>query len=135
MVFFHWNEQYSINVKSMDEQHKKLIDIINDYYECIVQKKTKEGTIIAIKELVDYTKTHFSQEEALLKKHAYPGFEDHKPLHTMFIDKIEDIQHRFEQGRMVLSLEITNFLKDWLINHIQKTDKQYAIYLNGKGIF
>lgn len=134
MAYIDWTEDYSVSVKPMDDQHRKLFALINEYYEGISQKKNAEALAKIMHGLLDYTKYHFGDEEKLMLKSGYAGYPEQKVQHDFFIGKIEDYQKRIAEGKMLLSIEITNFLKDWLVKHIKTKDKEYGPSLNAKGI-
>jgi hemerythrin len=129
-----WTDAYSVSVKPMDDQHKRLFDLINEYYEGIAQNKNKEAMAKILQGMLDYTKYHFSDEEKLMLSNKYPGYEEQKKQHDQFIATVEDYKQRIASGKLLLSVEVTNFLKDWLVKHIQGKDKQYGPYLNAKGV-
>lgn len=134
MSYFEWGETYSVSVQAMDDQHKKLFALISDYYDSIAQKKTKEANAAILQGLLEYTKYHFGDEEKLMLRNNYPGYGEQKAEHDTFIATIQDYQKRINEGRLLLSVEITGFLKNWLVHHIQAKDKQYGSFLNNKGI-
>ena len=84
--------------------------------------------------LVSYTKAHFSTEEQLLQLHGYPDLAAHKVQHKKFTDQVSDFQRQFSEGTLTLSIDVMNFLKDWLKNHILGTDKKYTSFLHGRGV-
>jgi len=134
MALFNWNESLSVKIDSIDDQHKVLINMINEFYENIRVKSNKELISKLIKEMKEYTQTHFSNEENYFKQFNYPEYESHKKEHVAFVDKVIDIEKRFNDGTLVLSFEITNYLKDWLKEHIQGTDQKYSEFLIKNGI-
>ena len=134
MSLIEWNDNYSVNIAEIDKQHKRLFDLINEIYDAMKQRKTQEILGKAIAQLVNYTKTHFSYEENILDKYSYPALSNQKKEHELFVAKILDFEDGFNENRLFLSTEITNFLKDWLITHIQGADKNYSNFLNNKGI-
>ena len=134
MVFMEWTENFSVKVPSIDEQHKKLFGLINDFYSGFNEKSIKERMTELIKGLKDYALYHFSTEEKYMEMYNSPGYKNHKKEHEIFIEKIADISERYESGRLVVSLEITNFMKDWLTNHILGTDKKYSQLFIEKGV-
>ena len=134
MSYFEWGENFSVSVHAMDDQHKKLFALISDYYDAIAQKKTKEANSAILQGLLDYTKYHFGDEEKLMLRNNFPGYQEQKAEHDEFIATIQDYQKRISEGRLLLSVEITGFLKNWLVKHIQVKDKQYGPFLNEKGI-
>jgi hemerythrin len=85
-------------------------------------------------ELIRYTETHFQTEERLMQTHRYPGIESHKLEHHMLVKKVADFQKEFDSGRTSVSIEVMNFLRDWLNGHILGTDKQYIHHFESKGV-
>jgi hemerythrin-like metal-binding protein len=129
-----WEEKMSVGIQIIDIQHKTLIDSINEFYNAIGGSSHNDLTHKLLKKMKEYSIFHFNSEEALLKKHAYPEFDGHKKEHQNFISKIDDIDKRVKSGQMVLSLELTSFIKSWLTNHILVIDKKYSAYLKSKGV-
>lgn len=134
MALFEWTEDLSVGVLTIDEQHKKLIAIINELNDAMKNGKAKEIIGKVIKELLDYTKYHFSKEEGLMAQANYIGIESHKLIHSQFVKNIENFENDFKNGKITVTLELINFLKDWLIKHIMGTDKKYSSTLIEKGI-
>jgi len=127
-----WTEDLSVNDLSIDNEHKHLFDLIDNFYKSIKDNSPKERLEELILGLVDYTKTHFANEEAYMQKMNYPDLEAHKRLHDAFIDKVHNYYERLKGGKLILSIEVTNFLKDWLTNHIKGTDQQYVLFEESK---
>ncbi len=134
MPLFQWSDDYSVAVAKFDHQHKKLIDIINELHDAMKAGKGNQilGNIVA--KLVDYTKTHFTEEEALMQQYKYPGLAIQKTQHDAFVKELQKIQKNLESSTVSVTLDVMNFLKSWLVNHIQKTDKSYASFFNAKGV-
>jgi hemerythrin len=133
MPVFTWNDSYSVGLTSMDNQHKKLFDLINKLYDAMGAGKGQEAVGPAIKEMLDYTKTHFTAEERILERHNYPGLAEQKKQHGIYIQKVTDFQQKAQANSLTLSFEASQFLKEWLLNHIQVIDKQYSDFLKAKG--
>ncbi len=135
MALFNWNAQYSVNIKEIDEQHKVLIKLINDLHEAMKAGKGKDilGTIL--NELVQYTVKHFSYEENLFTSNGYPDSKAHKEVHKKLIDQVTTLKNNFDNGNEVISMDVMNFLKEWLSGHIMGTDKKYSSHLNAQGVF
>ena len=132
--FISWNDDYSVGIDSIDEQHKKLINLINQLQTAIDYSTGGAYEREALKELVDYTKTHFTYEEGLMEKSEYPDFEAHKAQHVEMIKKVEDVLSEYEKEPDTAMSNAVNYLKDWLINHINGTDKEYSRHMISKGI-
>lgn len=131
---FTWNESYSVKVAICDSQHKKLFEIINELADAMRSGRGQDVVSKTVTELLDYTNTHFQQEEALLKKTNYPQLAPHQEQHRKFVADIEALQKQPKQGHAANSVQVLNLLRDWLLNHIQKVDKQYSEYLNAAGV-
>jgi hemerythrin len=130
-----WNEKMSVGVGVIDEDHKKLVSLVNELYEGITAGHGKETLGKVLDGLVSYTKMHFAREEHYFVKTGYPGAAAHKKEHDELTRQVTDLQARYKSGQIsTLSLELMTFLKNWLINHIQGTDKKYGPHLNAKGI-
>jgi len=134
MPLLAWKEAYSVNVKEIDDQHKKLIAMINELNDAMAAGKAKEvlGEILA--RLVSYTASHFANEEKLMQTNGYEGFQDHKAKHEKMTVKVLDLQSQYQQGKAAMTIEVMNFLKNWLDKHILGTDMQYSAFLNSKGV-
>lgn len=124
-IFFNWNPIYSVGIEKIDEQHKKLLDIINELYAAFMAKKTKEITNDIIAKLVDYTHYHFSFEEQMLVESNYTELNKHKELHSELVKKLNGFKHQIENENIDITYNLMNFLRSWLIDHIQGEDKKY----------
>ena len=134
MALITWNDSFSVNVAEIDKQHQSLVQMMNELHDAMRQGKGKnvEGQIIA--ELVRYTVTHFNKEEKYFDQFGYPEKESHKKEHTYFVKKVSDFKNGFDEGRLGLSVQVMNFLSDWLQKHIKGTDKKYSHFFNEKGL-
>lgn len=137
MPYINWNKEYSVSVKSMDEQHYKLVELANNLYEAIKSGRKNEALVETFRGLVDYVQIHFTAEEKILEENDYPFNQllKHKQEHRDLIAKIKDLFEKAKSGSAVVSYEMLNFLRDWLMIHIAESDKRYGPFLNSKGIF
>ncbi len=126
MTLIQWNEEMSVNNEEIDAQHKKLIFILNNLQIAVAERQNREVLSKIIEALVDYTQYHFSTEEKYFHLLEPKLAEKHKKEHDNFVEKIKDFQEGYQNKRMLLSLDILEFLRDWLINHILGTDKKCA---------
>ncbi|RPH31051.1 MAG: hemerythrin [Bacteroidales bacterium] len=134
MAFLNWTESLSVKINSIDEQHKKLIELINGFYEQVSHRTNDENISILLKGMKDYTQMHFDYEEKYMKQFNYPDYPSHKKEHDFFISKVAEVEEKVKKGKVVLSFEITSFLKDWIKNHIQGSDKKYTAFFIKNGI-
>ena len=89
--YVEWKDEYSVGIDSIDQQHKKLLGLINQLQTAVDYSTGGEFEREALDQLVDYTKTHFSYEEGLLEQNAYPDYEPHKAQHVEMIKKVEEV--------------------------------------------
>jgi len=134
MALINWSANLSVNIKEIDTQHQKWIEIINDLNDAMKAGKSKEILGDVFKRLIDYTKFHFKYEEDLFEKYGYMDKVSHKMLHQKLVNEVNGYYNDFKAGKMSVSIQLMQLLSNWLIDHIQKTDKGYSKYLNDKGV-
>lgn len=134
MALIEWKDEYSVKVDIVDIQHKRLFEILNQFYEDIIAIRGQDSIKKVVNDLSEYAVIHFKTEEDIMKKIDYPEYKMHKKEHETFVNKVIELQTKLQNGAFVLSIEVLNFLKDWLINHILKVDKMYTEYFNKHGI-
>jgi hemerythrin-like metal-binding protein len=131
---FPWNSRLIIGIDSIDEQHRKLVMLINDLHQAM---KSKVGTAESgriLDELAEYTRYHFDFEEKLFDHHTYPAAAAHVSEHRALVEKVNAFREDFRMGRAGLSMDLMYFLSDWLRQHIMKTDKAYVPFFKGKKV-
>lgn len=132
--YLKWKSDYSVGIVSIDLQHRKLIDLINSLQTAVDYATGEQYERKALDELVDYTMTHFKYEEDLMEKYGYTDFESHCREHARMIARVEKVLADYHRDQHVALQEALDFLKDWLINHINGTDRQYSQFLIDKGV-
>jgi hemerythrin len=130
-----WNDAFSVNVKEIDAQHQHLFELVNNLHDAMLKGQGKTALATILDKLVEYTSVHFSTEEELMQRCGYIGLAGHKIEHDQFTQKTLDLKTRFDKGEIGLTLQVMDFLRDWLKNHINGTDKRYSTALNAKGVF
>ena len=133
MARVEWKEDYCVGISSIDIQHKKLFIEINNFYDNLVYKKNSEALLLILAELKKYAIYHFDTEEALMKQYGFPGMQRHIKEHEVFKKEIELFEKKIKDGSMVLSLQVTTFLENWIMNHILLTDMKYSEFLVSRG--
>jgi len=134
MALITWSNLYSVNVEEIDNQHKKLVDLINLLHDSVKAEKGKETLAKVFNELVNYTAEHFSTEEALMKRTNYPDFEEHKAVHNSLVQHVKKLQQDYFNNSESSLHDTLSFLRDWILKHIAGTDKKYSAHLNAAGI-
>ncbi len=134
MALFTWNDSFNVNIKLFDSQHKQLFDLINQLHDSMMVGKGKEIMGDVLKSLLTYTKTHFAEEERQLKTHNYGDYDRQVKEHAIFVQQIADLQKKHAEGNAAITQSTLNFLRDWLLKHINVEDKKYSQYMNSKGL-
>lgn len=130
-----WTDDLSTNIREIDEQHIRLINLINALHKAMSAGKGKDALAKILDDLKEYTVFHFSNEESLFEEHHYPQEDGHMTAHKMFVDKIIDFEGKILSGKASVTMEVLEFLKDWLVKHIKGVDQQYSAFFNKKGIY
>jgi hemerythrin len=132
--YVEWKDEYSVGIDSIDQQHRKLLNLINNLQTAVDHSTGEAFEREALDELVDYTRTHFSYEEGLMEQNDYPGFAEHCVEHQRMIAQVESVLAEYQQDQETAMQNAIDFLKDWLIKHINGTDQQYSQFLIDKGV-
>ena len=129
-----WVPEYNTGIDVIDDQHKRILDYINEIVE--ISDGTDRARVKQILDnIIDYTQSHFTFEESLQEEAGYKYRVPHKRVHDLFIKKIESYRDRFEMGQSIEG-ELHEVSSKWLINHIQHDDADYvgAVKENMMGI-
>lgn len=129
MDLFQWNGRYDTGIGCIDAEHRKLVGLLNGLFRAMRTGKTDEPLKELLDELADYTRVHFANEECLMSRHGYPGYAAHKLEHERMTRKVQELQELLARGRISLSIEVFQFLRNWLSNHILDIDQRYAPFL------
>lgn len=121
-----WNENYSIELNIIDQQHKKWIDFINILYRSFKNEVPVADINENISKLLDYTDYHFGFEEKYLEDFNCGKPDEHKKLHEKFISTIKDYQTQFNNGDYNSVYKLIVFINSWVLHHIQVEDKAYV---------
>lgn len=131
---FEWSNSYSVGIGSIDAQHQNLFRLADELYAAMNAGQGKAVCAKILDRLVQYTNTHFAHEERLMRLHDYPDFAAHKAQHDALCKQVQQFQADFNSGRVAMTIQLFQFLKKWLQEHIKGTDRLYAPYLIGKAV-
>ncbi|MET0066501.1 MAG: bacteriohemerythrin [Candidatus Thiodiazotropha sp.] len=127
--FVSWKPEYSVGIQSIDEQHIKLLNLINNVRAAVLCDTGPDFERGALEDLVAYTQGHLKYEEELMREHEYFDFEAHKGQHDRMVSQVDLYVKRYdEQGGEILP-EVADYLQRWLMQHIQGTDRKLCDFL------
>lgn len=132
MNIIEWDPIYTIGIDTFDLHHQKLISLLNDAYSSIIDTADRSAQQKILDELCAYADYHFAAEELAMNQRHYRGMASHLVEHTVFRTKVAELQGKFAGGDDLFCTDMLLFLEEWLINHILKVDKEYAIALQDK---
>jgi len=134
MALITWTNDFSVGVEEIDNQHKRLVNMINELHDAMKQGKGNEHVEDIIIRLVDYSKYHFNTEEKYFHQFSYPDKESHIQTHVDFIDKVSIFAEKFKNNEVMLTIDVLTFLSDWLRNHIMGIDMDYSDFFIENGL-
>jgi len=134
MPLLTWNSKYSVGVEAMDKQHTMLFTMINDLHAAMSKGHAQSITGALIGKLARYVHEHFSAEEAMMASTRFPDLAKHRALHRDLTEKVDEFAARYARGEGGLNVQLLNFLRDWLTNHIQTVDHGYMSWMNEHGV-
>jgi hemerythrin len=119
-----------MGIKIIDEQHKGLLDFVNNLFNHATGKEQEERAFFkeVIQQAVQYIKDHFSTEEKYMLATKFPDYAAHKKAHDEFVVTVVKTVKDFEAGKRLVLDKFAYFLKDWVLSHIAVMDTQYAKY-------
>jgi len=134
MDTFTWSNDYKVHIAQIDSQHHHLVALVGRLITAMKEGKGSDVLGRILTEVISYTQTHFAAEEHLLRAHAYPDYAAHRQQHESLTKQVNTLYERFQKKEIALTIEVAQFLKDWLTHHILGTDKHYSQFLLSKGV-
>jgi hemerythrin len=127
-----WDDRYLVGIQLIDDQHKELLRLINNFYLGCLEEDENAKTYfkLTVHGLINYIQYHFSAEEQILERIKYPDRAAHKRQHDEFVRDILEKAGNFERGRAVSLKGFIRYVKDWMVTHITLIDKKYATYIH-----
>lgn len=134
MSYFTWSDALSVNIQIIDDQHKGLIGILNSLHEAHLARKGRDVQKQIIESMLAYAESHFQTEETYMQQYAFPEYHSHKEEHEQFAGKAAQLKERLDEAGFVFTIEILEFLKEWLKNHILVADMKYSDHFKKRGL-
>lgn len=125
MPLINWSTKYSVGNPSLDTQHQKLVSVINEFHDAMKAGKGKDILGKILSDLINYTEGHFRYEEKLMEDAKFPGLFAQKTEHNKLTEQVLQFSEAFRNNNTTVSIELMQFLKAWLVNHIEGMDMKY----------
>lgn len=131
MSFIEWEHTVKVDVHEIDEQHEKLIGLLNDLHQAMKSNQGEDALNSALPALIEYTRLHFAAEERLMTEAEYPDYERHKFEHDRLLAQLVNMERRVQSGEFVLTVSVMLDLHDWATGHIAGSDRPLGAFLKG----
>lgn len=129
-----WGEDFSVGVRELDDQHKRIVTIVNTLLDMNDTNVGSEIISDTLTKMTQYASDHFKTEEQFMLDYGYPEYLSQKKQHQEF----KKMTVNFCVGTMVhnatVPTEIFTYLKSWWTNHILKEDMKYKDFFHTKGV-
>ena len=132
MSLFQWKDGFSVGNSEIDGQHKKLFQLADRFHSAMANGQGKQILQQTLAELIDYTKHHFAAEEKLMLKSSYPEYQQHKAEHDALTAKVVQFAKDVEADRAIVTIDVLQFVREWLVNHIGHMDNKVGQYVQSR---
>ncbi len=129
-----WGKPYSVEVAELDEHHKYLFILINILQTAFEKNEKRSTAEMVLDQLSDYSDYHFKAEEELMDRVHYPDLLAHRREHEQFVQRIAGFKQQATQRFEIDSAAIVDFLRQWIVEHLQRVDRKYSSYMHAAGV-
>ena len=126
MAYFAWTEDLRVNEPMIDLQHKRLFALAEALFVAMKAGAGRDVLEKTLRDLLTYTKVHFAAEEQVIAQRDYPGLDAHRRVHMALTKRVQDFQDKFAAGSGAITIDLMQFLKEWLQKHIKEDDLSWA---------
>jgi len=126
-----WDESYSVNNAELDAQHRKWVEMINDFLVGLENTgdDSADNTHETLTAMLHYARQHFMGEEKYMREIGFPETVAHIRIHNEFYGQVSASLLAVESGSLVLAADLLRFMRGWLLEHILTEDKKYSLYV------
>jgi hemerythrin len=128
MALLDWSPSLSVDVAEMDVEHQKLLALVNNLNEAMKQGRARDELVLVFDALAHYTQMHFTSEERFMEQIGYPDLAQHRQEHAELIRQVTAFKADYDAGKALISVKLMGFLREWVRDHIQKSDKRYGVW-------
>jgi hemerythrin-like metal-binding protein len=126
VAFFPWSKgEYSIGLNVFDLEHERLAALISSVHEAVLVDRDRAKAGRLLEHLIEQTRAHFNHEERSMADVEFPGLQAHVEEHERLLTDLRGLLRQFQSGTLS-AMALPKFLKEWLVPHIQDSDRLYA---------
>lgn len=126
---FEWSTDYAVGIRLVDEEHQQLFVLAERLHRAMLEGNGKAVLVNLLARLVDYTCYHFAHEEQLMERIKYPGYGEHQLEHGELRSKVREMQGRAASGELTMTIDLAQFLMEWVKHHIIASDRRIGNYM------
>lgn len=126
MALFIWTNTLSTGNSHIDDDHRLLVERVNSVLECIAQRADNLALSQALDKLGSFTREHFAQEEALMRKVGYALTQAHSAQHQALLEQMDQVIAQLRAGQAIDQMALYSNLTRWVVDHIQQYDREFA---------
>ncbi len=126
MAFFTWKNSFCIGIKELDEQHRSLLECLNDCHTQVSKDKGARLDPELLARLKGFAATHFPAEQEMMRLFGYEGLGAQEQHHRYFTSQVEELETALAQGNETSAQSVLTFLRDWILEHVLSEDKKFA---------
>ena len=129
MAYFEWANDMVIDNGPIDEDHRKLVDLVNELHTATSQGRGQEVVDKLLTQLIADTEEHLREEERVMEQAKFTNLERHKQGHAKFVEQLRELQQKQQAGSITVASQLSTVLRDWLSLHIRRGDKELLQFL------
>jgi hemerythrin len=133
VAMFRWTADYSVGIRQIDEEHQQLFILAESLHQAMLEGKGKAILVDLLASLVAYTCYHFAHEEHLMERIGYPDYRQHREQHENLRSKVREMQERAASGETTMTIDVAQFVMEWVKRHIIASDRRIGHYLKTVG--
>ncbi|MGD8566465.1 MAG: bacteriohemerythrin [Gammaproteobacteria bacterium] len=128
MPLIAWSEEFDVHVVEMNEQHKTLINMMNELYQLNKNGEPKPQILGRMNSFFDFARWHFAAEESYMESIGYDGLRNHAVIHRALLTTLSQLIDEYKTCCANVPDKFFVFLNKWLVSHIKGMDKKYGEY-------
>lgn len=129
MPLLSWRDDYLVGEQTIDRDHQRLFDLINEFHDAYHRSWEKREIAKVLAGVVAYAEEHFQREERIMAAAGYPDLAVHRKIHEELYEMLYQLQEGYESGRRNIDGQTTRFLNQWLVDHILDNDLRIGEYM------